>query len=61
AVYDTQGRRVATVSRGRLEAGPHEPTWDSRDAAGVNVPAGLYLLRLRTAEGTSTRRIAVVR
>lgn len=61
AVFDTQGRRVATVRRGMLEAGPHELAWDGRGADGENVAAGLYLLRLRTAEGASTRRITVVR
>ena len=60
SVFDPQGRRIATLQHGRLEAGPREAAWDGRDASGLRAPAGLYLVRLRTADGSSTRRVAMV-
>jgi 1,4-alpha-glucan branching enzyme len=61
SVFDTQGRRIATLQHGVLEAGAREVAWDGRDASGGRAAPGLYLVCLRTAEGTATRRAVVVR
>jgi len=42
-VYDVTGALVTTLAEGPLAAGPHQVSWDGRDAAGRAVPAGLYL------------------
>jgi hypothetical protein len=55
AVYDTAGRRVATLADGALPAGRHNATWNAQAAP------GLYLLRLETAADTLTRRVVVQR
>lgn len=47
AVFDAQGRRVATVVDAQRAAGSHRVEWD-----GGRLPAGTYLLRMET----STRR-----
>jgi 1,4-alpha-glucan branching enzyme len=60
AVYDTQGRRVATLAHGAQAAGRRAVAWDGRDAAGRRAAAGLYFVRLSTAEGHATRRVALV-
>jgi hypothetical protein len=61
-VYTIIGQRVRALISG--EAGPlasSSLTWDGRDDAGRAVPDGLYLVRLVTAQGVHSRRIAKVR
>ena len=60
SVFDTQGRRVATLVRGPLAAGARTAVWDGRDAAGARAAAGLYFVRLRSADGAVTKRVALV-
>lgn len=60
SVFDASGRRVATVLKGELPAGPRTATWDGRDAYGRTVSAGLYFARLTTPQGSAERRIARV-
>src|SRR5262249_11490237 len=56
-VLDLGGRRVRSLESGHvLPAGPHEWTWDGRDAAGRPVPAGVYLVHLDGPDGPSLRR-----
>jgi hypothetical protein len=61
-VFAATGRLVR-----RLEAletatsGEHVVRWDLHDAAGRRVPAGVYLVKLRTATVTEERRVLVVR
>lgn len=60
-VYDTAGRRVRTLSSGRLPAGHHPYTWDGADAAGVHVRPGVYFVRLVVDGRAYVRRIAMLR
>ncbi len=46
AVFDSAGRRVATIVAGRLPAGPHQRIWNGETATGGRAAAGLYLMRL---------------
>jgi len=55
-VYDLAGRRVATLVEGELAAGRHEVSWDTE-----GFPAGVYLVRLATDNGSLTRRLVVAR
>jgi hypothetical protein len=61
SVYSVDGRRVATLARGRLEAGRHEATWDGRDAAGRPARPGFYYARLNAAGGHQARAIVLTR
>ena len=58
---DLAGRRVRGIAAGEFEAGSTTCVWDLRDERGRPVPAGLYVVRARTPQGTFTRRAAVVR
>jgi len=46
AVYDVQGRLQAVLRQGAAAAGSQVAVWDGRDAAGRQVPAGVYYVRL---------------
>jgi len=57
AIYDVAGRLVRTLTDGPREAGRHALLWEGADERGVRRAAGVYLLRLETAEGRLTRRL----
>lgn len=60
-VYDLRGRCVRQLSRGQRPAGRHQVTWNGRDDAGRELPAGPYLLRLETAGGVETGKVVMVK
>ncbi|MFH0779068.1 MAG: FlgD immunoglobulin-like domain containing protein, partial [Candidatus Eisenbacteria bacterium] len=45
-VYDVHGRIIRTLIRGETASGWHTLMWDGRDADGVGVAPGVYILRL---------------
>jgi hypothetical protein len=59
-VFDVAGRRVRLLARGSLHAGAHHVSWDLRDDAGRRIRPGLYLVRLATARGESSRRFVAL-
>ena len=61
AVFDLLGRRVRVLAEGVQDAGSHAVVWDGRDAAGRDVAAGVYLVRLRTDDASATRRVSLLR
>lgn len=54
AVYDMQGRLVATLAEGEMAAGTHSVEW-----GGVAAPSGVYLYRLQ-GEGWAVERKMVL-
>jgi carboxypeptidase T len=56
SVYDTAGRRVATLTKGYEIAGEHALGWDAADHA-----PGVYLYQLTTEGGSLTRRLVLSR
>jgi hypothetical protein len=60
-VYDVVGRRVQTLHRGAGAGGETTVLWNGRNARGEPVGSGVYYYRLKTADGTVTRRMIVVR
>jgi hypothetical protein len=61
AVYDPAGRRIRELSPPRPGTGPQRLAWDGRDMGGRAVPAGWYLIAVRTDRATATMRLVVVR
>jgi len=55
AVYDMNGRRIATLLKGIRGEGKHTMIWNGRDARGQKVGPGIYIYRLTTPEGTASR------
>ena len=53
AVYNLRGQKLRDLSSASYGPGKHSLTWDGKDHSGTQVPAGIYLLRLR-AEGLET-------
>ena len=61
ALFDMDGRRVATLIEGELAAGPHALTWTGLGDDGRRVGAGGYFLMLEAAGKRWVTRVAVVR
>lgn len=47
AVYDTRGRRVASLADENFSMGEHLLIWNGRDRAGHQVPTGLYFVEMK--------------
>ena len=56
-VYDVRGRRVATMSSGRFEAGSHAAQWAGRADTGERLNAGIYFARLVARSVVSERHL----
>ncbi|HMB68698.1 MAG TPA: T9SS type A sorting domain-containing protein [bacterium] len=60
-VHDVTGRLIRTLGEGTPLFGRQVSTWNGRDDRGRRVPAGVYFVRLRSTEGTLTRRMVRLR
>jgi len=54
--YDLLGRKVATVFRGELAAGPQRLIWQAQD-----VPAGVYWIEAETGSGQKVQKVVVLK
>ncbi|MDY0109026.1 MAG: S8 family serine peptidase [Candidatus Krumholzibacteria bacterium] len=61
AIFDPRGRRVSILAERRLPAGRHRLAWDGRDAAGRDLAAGVYLVRLQAGVTVDRMRVLLVR
>ena len=61
AIYNILGQRVRTLLAGDVPAGEHTRGWDGRDDHQVDLPPGVYFVRVTQGHTTESRRIALVR
>ena len=61
AIYDVEGRRVAVLRDGFVDAGRHTVSWDGRNGGGSRVAAGVYFARVMAAGADRSRKIVVLR
>jgi hypothetical protein len=52
---------AGVLAEGVTSAGEHEAEWTGRDAAGRELPAGVYFCRLATPAGSTARKMVLVR
>ena len=60
-IFDASGSLVRHLSEGPRKAGSHSVRWSGRDDEGREMPAGVYLTRVTTAEGTTTGRVVLAK
>ncbi len=60
-VFNIKGKMVKTLQDESLPAGKYNIQWDGTNDAGQQLPGGIYLYRLKTAEATITRRCVLLR
>lgn len=56
-VYDLAGREVATLASGFREASEFTVEWDGQASSGIEMPAGVYVVRLEAPDATSAIRV----
>ena len=62
AIHDLLGREIRVLARGlSLDPGAHALRWDGRRDDGREAPAGVYFVRVRTAEGEWSRTVVRIR
>ena len=60
-VFSVDGRRVATLINGRLNAGHHSIAWDGRNDAGELVPSGTYFYQLVAGDLRQVRKAVLLK
>jgi len=60
-VYDLHGRFVATLLDADAKTGPGSVLWNGLDHLGRRVPSGVYVYRLRSADGELARKMVVLK
>jgi flagellar hook assembly protein FlgD len=60
SVFNMIGQQVATAADGVFYAGAHTVNWDGRNTSGHPVPSGVYIVRCRTEQGESNKKILVL-
>ena len=60
-VSNLRGRGGARLSEGRREPGYHRIVWDALDAAGREVPTGMYIARLVTPAYTKSIKLVLLK
>ncbi len=60
-IFDADGRRVATLVDGTLNAGRHEITWQGRSDAGEELASGVYLMKLSVSGESESGKLVLLR
>lgn len=60
-IYDLRGALVKTLVRAQMLGGNYRVNWDLRDERGRSLPSGIYLARLKTADGIRTGKMILIK
>lgn len=60
-ISDATGRTIRVLASGNLQSGRHETVWNGTDAAGADVPNGVYFVNLRAVRSTATSPLRLAR
>ncbi|NIR50570.1 T9SS type A sorting domain-containing protein, partial [candidate division KSB1 bacterium] len=60
-IYNIQGQVIRTLVDAERASGDYQIRWDGRDARGLAVGSGVYLLRIRVGEGTAVKKIMLLK
>jgi len=61
AVFDLSGRRIVSLVDEVVPAGHHPVVWNGRDAAGQEVPSGVYLAHMVCEDGIQAAKLMLIR
>ncbi len=60
-VHNILGQTVATLANGHYSAGQHTVEWNATDNNGNVVATGMYLYRMTTDEGATSRKMLLIK
>ncbi|MDZ7379677.1 MAG: T9SS type A sorting domain-containing protein, partial [candidate division KSB1 bacterium] len=61
SIYDPRGRLIRLQAWGTQSAGEHQLQWDGMDENGQQVPAGVYLARVRAGSQVAHQKLVLTR
>jgi len=56
-VQSLRGEVIKTLKSSIMDAGKYQVNWDGTDAAGNEVPSGIYIYSIRTARETASGKL----
>lgn len=60
-IFNAKGQKVRTLLQGKLGSGRHTAAWDGADDNGQSLASGIYLYRMNSAAGSSTRKMLLLK
>ncbi len=60
-VYNIQGREIASLVNGDLEAGEHNAIWNATDNYGKTVASGVYFYKLKCKDHVAIKKMVLVK
>ncbi|MBE0646678.1 MAG: Omp28-related outer membrane protein [Bacteroidales bacterium] len=60
-VFNISGKKVKTLVSTQLSAGSYKAVWNGTNDSGEELPGGIYLYRMKTADATVTRRCVLLK
>lgn len=60
-VFNNLGEKVKTLLRSNIDAGRHNLKWNGKNAADVEMPSGVYLLKLTTRAFSDSKKMMLLR
>lgn len=60
-IYDSGGRRVATLANGYYSAGVYSITWEGREDDGLQVATGLYVYNLQANDYVESKKMVYLK
>jgi hypothetical protein len=61
SIYDSEGKRIRTLTSGQAAAGGHSAIWNGADDSGRLLPAGCYFCMLSAGRQTAQRKVLLSR
>jgi len=59
-IHDCLGEQVRILVSGTMNEGEHSVFWDGKSSTGSELPAGLYLIKLKTADKAAVKKVMLV-
>ncbi|HEC79442.1 MAG TPA: T9SS type A sorting domain-containing protein [candidate division WOR-3 bacterium] len=60
-IFNITGQHVTTLVNGYEKSGYHSVVWNGKNASGINVPNGVYFVRLSCGESSCAEKLIVVK
>ena len=61
SVFDARGREICSLLNQNQKAGEYRLTWDAKDDLGMDVPSGIYIIKLLNDKHTVQKKMLLVR
>jgi flagellar hook assembly protein FlgD len=60
-IYNIKGQLVRSLEVGNLSSDQYLYNWDCKDQRNNAVPAGIYLIRIKTERGEVSKKVTVLK